>query len=43
MSANLENSIVATGEEKISFYSNPIEGQCQGMFKLTDSYTHFTC
>ena len=29
MSANLENSAVATGLEKVSFHSNPKEGQCQ--------------
>ena len=29
MTANLENSIVATGLEKISFHSNPKEGQCK--------------
>ena len=29
--ANLENYTVATGLEKISFYSNPKEGQCQQM------------
>ena len=29
MSANLENSAVATGLEKISFHSNPKEEQCQ--------------
>ena len=34
MSANLENSAVATELEKVSFHSNPKEGQCQGMFKL---------
>ena len=34
MSANLENSAVATGLKKISFHSNPIEGQGQRMFKL---------
>ena len=27
-SANLENSAVATGLEKVSFYSNTKEGQC---------------
>ena len=32
MPANLENSAVATGLEKISFHSNPKEGQCQSMF-----------
>ena len=26
--ANLENSAVATGVEKVSFHSNPKEGQC---------------
>ena len=34
MSANLENSAVATGLEKFSFHSNPKERQCQRMFKL---------
>ena len=34
MSANLENSTVATGLEKVSFHSNPKERQCQRMFKL---------
>ena len=29
MSANLENSAVATGLEKVSFHSNPKERQCQ--------------
>ena len=33
MSANLENSAVATELKKVSFYSNPKEGQCQKMFK----------
>ena len=28
MSANLENSAVATELEKVSFHSNPKEGQC---------------
>ena len=31
MPANLENSSVATGLEKISFHSNPNERQCQRM------------
>ena len=35
MPANLENSAVATGLEKVSFHSNPKERQCQRMFKLT--------
>ena len=34
MQANLENSAVATGLEKISFHSNPKERQCQRMLKL---------
>ena len=29
MTANLENSAVATGLEKINFHSNPKERQCQ--------------
>ena len=42
-SANLENSAVATGLEKVSFHSNPKEGQCQRMFRLPYSCAHFTC
>ena len=34
MPANLENSAVATELEKVSFHSNPKEGQCQRLFKL---------
>ena len=34
MPANLENSSVATGLEKVSFHSNPRERQCQRMLKL---------
>ena len=34
MPANLENSAVATGMEKVSFHSNPKERQCQRMLKL---------
>ena len=33
MPANLENSAVATGLEKVSFHSNPKERQCQRMPK----------
>ena len=33
MPANLENSAVATGLEKVSFHSNPKEKQFQRMFK----------
>ena len=43
MPANLENSSVAIGLEKISFHSNPKEGQCQRMFKLLYNCTNFTC
>jgi len=43
MSAHLENTAVATGLEKASFYSNPKEGQCQRMFKLQYNCTHFMC
>ena len=43
MSADLENSAVATGLEKINFHSNPKEGQRQRMFKLPDHCAHFTC
>src|SRR5574339_421968 len=42
MPASLENSTVATGQEKVSFHSNPKERQCQRMFKLPHSYTHLT-
>ena len=34
MPENLENSAVATGLEKVSFHSNPKEGQCQRILKL---------
>ena len=34
MPANLENSAVATGLEKVSFHSNPKENKCQRMLKL---------
>ena len=43
MSANLENSEVATGLEKLSFHSNPKERQCQRMFKLLHNCTHLPC
>ena len=42
MSANLENSAVATGLEKVSVHSNPKERQCQRMFKLPHNCTHLT-
>ena len=34
VSANLENSTLATGLVKVSFHSNSKERQCQRMFKL---------
>ena len=43
MPANLENSAVATGLEKVSFHSNPKERQCQRMLKLPHNFTHLTC
>ena len=41
MSANLENSAVAIGLEKVSFHSNPIEGKCQRTLKLPHNCTQF--
>ena len=43
MLANLENSAVAKGLEKVSFHSNPKERQCQRMLKLPHNCTHLTC
>ena len=43
MSANLENSPVATGLEKASFHPNPKERLCQRIVKLTYNCAHFTC
>ena len=42
MPANLENSTVGTGLEKVSFHSNSKERQCQRMLKLLDNCTHLT-
>ena len=42
MPANLENSAVATGLEKVSFHSNPKQRQCQRMLKLPHNCTHLT-
>ena len=42
MPANMENSAVATGLEKVSFHSNPKERQCQRMLKLPHNCTHLT-
>ena len=43
MPANLENSAVATGLEKVSFHSNPKERKCQRMFKLLHNCTYLKC
>ena len=43
MRANLDNSAVPMGLEKVSFHSSPIERQCQRMFKLPNNCTHLTC
>ena len=42
MPANLENSVVVTGLEKVSFHSNLKERQCQRMLKLLHNCTHLT-
>ena len=42
MPADLENSAVVTGLERVSFHSNPKERQCQRMFKLPHNFTHLT-
>ena len=42
MPANLENSAVVTGLEKVSFHSNPKERQCQRMLKLPHNCIHVT-
>ena len=42
MPANLENSAVATGLEKVSCHSNPKERQCQRMLKLPHKLPHTT-
>ena len=43
MPANLENSAVATGLEKVSFNSNSKERQCQRTLKLPHNCIHLTC
>ena len=43
MPANLENSAVATGLEKVTFHSSPKERQFQRMLKLPHSSTYLTC
>ena len=43
MPANLENSAVVRGLEKVRFHSNLKEGKCQRIFKLLHNCTHFIC
>ena len=42
MPANLENSAVPTGLEKVSFHSNPKERHCQRMLKLLHNFISHT-
>ena len=42
MPANMENSVEATGLEKVSSHSNSEEKQCQRMIKLLHNCTHLT-
>ena len=42
MPANLENSAMATGLEKVSFGPNPQKRQCRRTFKLPHNCTHLT-
>ena len=41
MPANLENSAMFTGLEKVRFHSNFKEGQCQRMYKLQHNTTPY--
>ena len=43
MPAHLENSVVATRLEKVSFHSNPKERQFQRKFKVPHNCIHLTC
>ena len=43
MPANLENSAVATGLEKVRFHSNLKERQSQRILKLLHNCTHLIC
>ena len=42
MPANLENSAVGTGQDEVSFHSDPKERQCQRMLKLLHNCTKCT-
>ena len=43
MPANLENSAIARGLEKVCFHSNPKQRQCQRILKIWHNCTHLTC
>ena len=43
MPANLENSVVATGLQRVSFHFNPKERQYQRRFELLHNCAHLTC
>ena len=40
--ANMKNSEVTTGLEKVSFHSNSKERQCQRILKLPHNWTHLS-
>ena len=42
MPANLENSVVTTGLEKVSFHFNPKESQCQRILKVLHNCINLT-
>ena len=42
MPANLENSAVATGLEKVRFHSNPKERQCQNVHTTAQLHSSHT-
>ena len=35
--------VLGKGMQKVSFYCNPKERQCQRLFQLSYNYIHFTC
>ena len=43
ISQQIWKTAVAIGLEKVSFHSNPKEGQCQRMLKLPYNCAHFAC
>ena len=42
ISQQIWKTAVATGLEKVSFHSNPKEGQCQRILKLLHNHTHLS-